>query len=389
MKRILFTGIVLVLLAGITLIIAKYNRNDPFVYICIAWVCASLAFTIFSKVKWFRLTTLYLMMIFAAFGIMEFKTKSKDSPIRNAGTYISKGFFQRNDKLGFAPRRDVSVTIQRYYQDSLLFDVRYQIDQNGWRNSTESADDSASTILFFGGSFTFGSGLDYQHTLPASIKTASNGNLEGLNYSFIGYGSHQMLAILEQNLESRSLGRRSPEIAVYSAIPHHIIRCTGNSAYDFVGPYYKLENNSEVRWQGPFHNFFTSSLLTLVSKSHLLKRLIFSNDKFTINHLETYFAIVAQSQRVFKERYNGDFYVVFWPIGEPFMTIDSIWFPKIIAGLTARGIKVIDVREIIPDLLENRRKYLFPYDGHPTAIANQKIARYLANLFAENLNSQK
>lgn len=384
MKKILSTGIVIIFLGGISLIIAKYNRNDPFIYICIIWAFACLAVTIFSKLKWLRLTTLYLLVILVAFGIMEFKTKSKDSPITDTGTLVSKGLYQRDDVLGFAPRKDISVTLQRFYKDSLLFNVRYNIDQNGWRHPAESANDSAETILFFGGSFTFGSGLDAHQTLPATIKTASDDSLNGLNFSFIGYGTHQMLAILEKKMEAHSLGNRSPKIAVYSAIPHHILRCNGKSAYDFVGPYYKLENNNEVKWQGPFHGFLSSSLFTLFSKSHLLKRLLFDNDHFTNNDLETFFAIVAQSQRIFKERYNGDFYVVFWPVGEPFMSIDPAWFPKIIAGLTSRGIKVIDVGEILPDLLVNRAKYLIPYDGHPTAIANQKIAEYLVKRFKQD-----
>ena len=86
----------------------------------------------------------------------------------------------------------------------------YTIGPNGLRVSPpyeEVAD--VPCALFFGGSFTFGTGVEDDEALPYVAGILSEGKYRVYNFGYRGYGPHQMLAALESGLrsEERRVGK--------------------------------------------------------------------------------------------------------------------------------------------------------------------------------------
>ena len=219
----LFLGLI-----GISLLIAKLNQNDPFVYVCLLWFFVCLFGTAKSKHGLLRLSSLCAGSAVLTFGVMEaylagWFPGQRHRRLHIAGAMQHGGFYQSLPILGYGPKKGIQVSASAYYGDLLLYDVIYTIDRNGLRvgpTSSESA--RVPSVLFLGGSFTFGSGVNDNETMPYVFEEKSQGRFKAFNFGFIGYGPHQMLAILENKLEMDIVRDNAPVFGVYQAIPDHV-----------------------------------------------------------------------------------------------------------------------------------------------------------------------
>ena len=103
--------------------------------------------------------------------------------------------------------KNSQVTSKKMIKDGQVFyDVTYTINKYGLRVSPHDLKENITNtynfknILFFGGSFTFGEGVNDDENLPWKIEKKSNYKLKSYNFGFHGYGSHQMLRTLELGL---------------------------------------------------------------------------------------------------------------------------------------------------------------------------------------------
>ncbi|HVO72588.1 MAG TPA: hypothetical protein VMT35_01080, partial [Ignavibacteriaceae bacterium] len=130
--------------------------------------------------------------------------------------------------LGYGSIRDGVFTAKIIYNKKIIYDAIYRI-KGGLRDTPNSNEESGNCALFFGCSFTFGSGLADTSTLPYLFNQCSNRNYKVYNYGFEGYGPHQMLAIIENRLANDIKNYKNKKVAVYSFIPEHIRRAAGYS----------------------------------------------------------------------------------------------------------------------------------------------------------------
>lgn len=93
--------------------------------------------------------------------------------------------------------------------------------------------------------------------------------------------------------------------------------------------------------------------------------------------MDLFVGIVKKSEKIFRERYDGKFYVLLW-------TDESVVSAEILAKLAAQNISVIGIAAILPDLKTDGKKYRIPIDGHPSSFAYEKIAEYLLTVLSEN-----
>jgi len=317
-----------------------------------------------------QLWALYMGTAILTFGLYEAYLTgwfSEQSP-ELGNLSISNLYFQTHKILGYAPKKGIQIRAQKSYRNELLYNVQYTIDKNGLRTGFNHRQEPKKTaVLFFGGSFTFGEGVNDNETMPYRFE--EKGIFKAFNFGFHGYGPHQMLAILENEMEKSIVSDTPPKYAVYQAIAGHVDRCAGRAWWDQSGPRYRLNEKSEAIYQGPFQNFLMSRFITVMTRSNLVRKWLSSSAKFTsIADIDLFIGIVNKSKSLFEKRYGGQFYVLLWPS-------DSQLYKAILSKLKTKQIKVIKIEDILSDIEKHRIR--FPYENHPNQLAHDKIATYL------------
>lgn len=376
-KEYVVPAFVIVSLTAMSVLIAKVTIYDTFVYLCFLWftVCVVIFYRSRSKR---RLFALYAAVAILAFGLTEaywagwFPNKDRKYL---KGTITQAGYYYKpHSILGYGPHSEVQATARKYHGNERLYDVTYTIGADGLRVGPNIADGTAPAILFFGDSFTFGEGVDDHETIPYRVEQISDGKFKTLNFGFHGYGPHQMLATLENELEKKIIGNHRPYYAIYQALALHVDRCAGRTFWDVSGPRYVLDDEGEAVYAGTFHDSYSKNLIKLISRSNILKRLFSTVWNKDPRDVDLFVSIVKKSASIYENRYNGKFYVLLWKL------TDNPFYPMILSKLLKNGITVIEVDDILPDFHSAKWKYLIklPVEQHPNELTYKIIAEYLA-----------
>lgn len=355
----------------------------PFLYASLLWIIFSIVIAITAKKEKLKLAAIYFASAMLAFGLAEayywgmFKHEGPASQDRTETVIISGGGTIAHDLLGYAPTKNSLQFVKEYNGNSLLYEVTQTIDQYGWRAIPESTDKTKEAALFFGGSFTFGQGIDDDETTAYQFQELSGGKYKAFNLGYGGYGPHQMLAILENNLEVEAVKNYQPMVAMYQAIPDHIYRIKGNSGWDYFGPKYELSENGKIEYQGSFNSYLKGTVIQMIRKSSALSGFLPARNERSNEDLELMIQIINKSAQTFEERYGSEFYVLLWEeaLGEQEL------YENILHKLKTLDIKVIEVKDILNNYDPESQLYFISGDNHPNAYAHKLVARYLVDLF--------
>lgn len=254
-----------------------------------------------------------------------------------------------------------------------IFDVTYSIDQYSRRvTPVDDRENRDKFLLFFGGSFTYGDGIHNNETIPFSVGQLAKDHMP-YNYGYEGLGPLDMLAKAE-NINFKQEVKESQGTVVYTFIDDHINRAIGSmSVMSFMsdGAYYKLNDNGKLSHEGTFKTGrpVVTSIYRLLDKSRILKAL---NIGIPPRHTKQHYMLTAKAIEQTKERIKkiypeSNFYVLLFPgekLGE-----------KLKGYLEERQIVYLDYINLYD--VEDPRYTLSPIDGHPTAFANQAVARQM------------
>ncbi|MFV2065525.1 MAG: hypothetical protein ACC645_00990 [Pirellulales bacterium] len=357
------------------------NTVVPFAWIGILWLGACL-YLMWSanrggrKAFWFNLGFFFALVAVAECWL-SLHNGQQHAGLKVTGSYTDGDYFVEHPLLGYAPPAGIQVTAREHDGERLIYTVTYRIGPDGLR-MVPRADDNEPTdgsVLFFGGSFTFGEGLPDEQTLPYLAVQGFQQSYVSYNLGFHGYGPHQMLAALEHGLVD-SVVKQAPRHVIYQAIPDHVARVAGLSNWDRHGPKYVLNDKGELVGRGHFDDG-SSPLLTKVV-DRLRKSRIFARCYDLANHVrprdvDLMVAIVDETQRLIDTRYpDCTFDVILWDDADNWLTT------RIRSGLVDRGIRVHSIRDILLDISHDRSPYrLSQHDSHPNGRANRRIAGYL------------
>ena len=206
-RKAIVTRLVLVLVATLASLAFLLFSEVPYVGICLVWFVICLDTMRVSRTNriralWFNASLLLFALAGAEAYLHIQATKKPETwrdEVRDEAGNVSAGTIPaaiRDDVLGYAPKRSKTLRWKRHFADELLFDVICTIDEDGLRLSPP-CDGATESLLFFGGSYTFGPGVNDDETFSY---------LTGLkyrdrcvhNFGYSGYGPHQMLAALER-----------------------------------------------------------------------------------------------------------------------------------------------------------------------------------------------
>ena len=308
-------------------------------------------------------------------------------PDSQAGRLVdteAQSFFQPDDWLGYKPIANGQVAASRKKGEKLLYDVVYSSDEYGRRvTPAEQSGPVSHTLLFFGGSFAFGEGVNDDETMPYYLSQAASG-VRVYNYGVGGYGPQQMLAKLQSGQLAAEIEEEGRPILVYLFIKQHIGRAIGSmwihNRRGELMPYYYLEPDGTLTRKGNFVSGrpVLSVLYGLAGKSQTLE---YFGVSFPLNvgdpDLKTAAKIFQESRDLFAEQFKSDqFYLLIYP---------SLGFDQFLPYLQAANIKYLDYS----GLPEAQHEDFWLGEGHPTAKAHRLMAEKLAQDLGLQENREK
>ena len=332
-----------------------------------------------SKITWYKIICFNAGAIFFALFLFEGYLWIRDNRLEkkrgiiSSGDYASQKYNAPNSILGYGIKSDGIFTAKKSNPNQEIYNVVYTF-KDGLRFTPNSNNESNTAILFFGCSLTFGEGVNDTSTLPYLFNKWSAQSNKIYNYGFHGYGPHRMLASIEHRVPNDLSTNQSKKIAIYSFLPTHISRAAGYSPWDQSGPKYDWVNGN-IQQVGMFNDFVSGRLTNKFLLSHIYKRWMMSRKSSHQEVLQT-IGIIKKSAALLKN--NGvDFYLFFWDNDLRILGDEQQFF---IDELKKSKIELFFLHDAIPDYNQQLSLYtLSPDDGHPNAVANEKIAQYLVN----------
>ena len=366
------------------LVIKKFSA--PYSPIAMLWFAACVVNAGLVKVPWARLLWLNAASAWVLFGLAEgyFYFQRVRVPVAQEGT-MRGSLMRSDDVLGYAPKAGAVVTDRRRRDGELMWDVVYTIDDHGLRVTPkpDNPQNPIRCILFFGDSFTFGTGVSDEESMPYRVGVKSAPMLKAFNLGVMGYGAHQMLAALERDVIQKMVDcdRQLVTQVIYQAIGHHIPRVAGLVRWDPHGPRYELDNSGAVIYRGRFDDGLLKLWRSIAIQA--LKSEIFRSFMGIPEHqigasnaddLTLYIAIVARARDLIRSRFPcATFHVLFWDGSAKESEV-------ILERLSALGINVHRMSAILPDYkgaADGLTYRIHPQDGHPNALAHELIATFV------------
>jgi len=344
--------------------------STPYGWIFLSWFLALMYFVLISKKRVIKFVCLNVGVVLLTVGLFEISLSKALLDIPEA---FSPQLFTHSDILGHALLKESTATASKEVEGELLYEVVHTIDGHGLRIPPPHEANSRDCILFFGGSFTFGAGVQDDEAMPYQVGVKSGGRYQIYNFGVNGYGPHQMLAALEHGLVDDIIDCE-PKYAIYQAIFHHIPRVAGFTHEH--GPRYVLceacPDDQQVRFAGDFSDYNFNTLFD----DWQIYRNIRKNWGNSRPEVDLFLGIVAKSRDIIQTRYpSSEFHVLIW---------DNEGSPDketVLRELKAQGIPLYYISAIIPDVDQHPAIYrlAFPYDWHPSARAHELIAEYVVS----------
>jgi hypothetical protein len=286
-------------------------------------------------------------------------------------------YYRYHPRLGSVLEPNNQARHRKLIDGVLTYDVSYVIDAYGRRQVNGRGQSTADEfILFFGGSNTFGGGLNQGETLPDLVQRLAPG-YQVYNYGMHGYGVAQMLDLIaSRNLAAEISERKG--LAVFYFIPGHMGRLVGASniagSWGHHFSYYKIGPSGRVVREGDFAR--GRQLLTLAyGLLHKSKVLKYCGVVFPLRYTEKDYIlaaeIVLESQRRLQDAFEAaELFVVLSPtIG----TEQAMVAEHLASAMRERNIPVIDLTDALD--LTDRRYRVSQHDYHQSAEANRLLAQ--------------
>lgn len=283
--------------------------------------------------------------------------------------------YEPRGALGYGPRANTSIQAKHWVNGEPDYSVTYNIGPHGWRTGPLHETDG-DCLLFMGGSFTFGEGINGEESLPAQVAEQLNGKYAVRNFAYSGYGPHQILAALEHGVVTHA-AQCMPHRIIYSALVPHIGRVIGLATWDETGPAYQLNADGEPESTGSFSQVggIRVKLVKQLTKSYLYNRLFPSRlpGPYTDEEIAMATAVIDRARKIAQNQFpEAQFHVLLWdprlhgnPRTEDYEALD--------AALQKRGIPVHKIDAgVLPGDLD--QYHVSKIDLHPNGAANSRIA---------------
>ena len=260
-----------------------------------------------------------------------------------------------------------------------IYRVDYTIDLNLLRE-THSAE-TGPTIVFFGDSFTFGSGLNDADTLPQLFADLLGRKQRVLNLGFPGYSPQQFLAELQTGRFDAVIGAQ-PRLFIFMTTAWHAERTACKAYVRGDAPRYALENG-QVALKGVCYEGLSLRVREWLENTASYRLFIEPYlQKVTHEDVELYIRILLAAVNLAKEKYGVATLIPYIPA---YSYLEGTGFSddEIVQRLRDGGAMVVDVSLAKEEAAG--AKLVIEGDGHPTPLANRLRAVMLKNYVEQQM----
>jgi len=302
----------------------------------------------------------------------------KDLKKRGTVKFNPKGFHKLDDVLGYRLEKNYRGKVKKIRGSEVIFDVTYTTDSIGMRISPPSKKiKNQPCILFFGGSYTFGAGVNDQETMPYRVGVRTGESFRVFNFGVGAYGPHQMLSAIERGLVKNAI-QCAPKHIFYQGIWDHVRRSAGRALWTHPGPQYAVGKQGEAIYSGMFDpdKLWPGQITKLLYKSFIYSKIFRYKRANSRNNFLLFHAIVRKARDLLKVHYpQALFHIIYWDKKDRFAG-DK----KLVDRFKRDQIPVHLISNILPGFHFNPAIYKIrlPYEEHPNAQAHDLIAQYIA-----------
>ena len=375
MNRLLKLLLILAPGIPISLLIIKLKFfSAPFVLLPALWFILFLIASITEKKQVVKVVLFNISAILLILGLFEFYfwrdtvdkltySQPDDSPYRIEGKKTDN---TKDEILGYGLVKNTSRTVTSYYNDEVIYKATYTIDEKGLRISPPPRKPDAPAILFFGGSFTYGEGVNDDETMPYVTGILTDREYAIYNFAIHGHGAQHMLAEIEHGIVDSALTHK-PRFAIYQAIDHHVERLKGLLPWLINGPHYSLNKDGEV---------VPSSISSPLEARLKGMKIGDKENEDRERDIQTFAGVLRKSKDLLAEKYPEiEFHVIFYE-GE-----HSDLNQDIIKALETNGIATHKLSTILKDdiAIANKHPFTIEHDGHPAPLMHKTVADYVVH----------
>ncbi len=290
-------------------------------------------------------------------------------------TRAMDGLSEDHPLLGYRPIAGMAMDARKDRPGEVAYACRYTIDTANRRVTPVSATAGRDRFaLFFGGSFTFGEGVEDNETLPAQFGRHATG-YRPYNYGYVGYGPQNLYMHLQRPELAEEI-TESSGVAVFTYIDDHMKRAVGamrtTTGWGRRLPYLQLEPDG-LRFHGTFEQGRPGlqRFYELLSWSPALRYLRVDTPRCDApKDYDLVTAIFRASHARLQVLFpDAELYVLMYP----HMQSAAALIPR----LEAAGVRVLDYTRAFDDPAVQSLP-LFLADGHPAPAAYRVLGARLA-----------
>ena len=264
---------------------------------------------------------------------------------RPATSLKAVGIWQSDERYGYS-----HIPSSTGIHKTADYDVTYSIGPHQER-VIPGQGDGDGTVLFLGGSYTFGQGVADDAAYPAVLDRRYWSRWRVVNRAVLAWGTTHAMLVLEDTFASVS----PPSAVIYGMIPHHITRngdrrswLQGLALYGFSSPHFTLVNGKPV-YRG------VVGVEDGVADGPAVRE----------EELALTEALLGAMHTMCEEK-NVPFLVILLPC----MSASAGWPPRLIRFIDEQKIPSLDLSEMHLDR--------FAGDEHPNARDHARIAEQIA-----------
>lgn len=356
--------------------------NYEFVYIFLLISIIFLLISVFVKREIIRKILMIIFSIFFVFSVFEYMLSFKMGRFMPIDDFCTFNKINSNKKFsleerGFVNHKNSKIIYfvgNNKYSDidfknkKIIYDIKYSVYNNGFIY-TKNNSLSQQTYIFLGCSFTFGEGLNDNETLPYKFSEIYNFEKNIINCGVKAKSINTTLSILNSEVFSPLMDKNSNiKYFFYSLIKDQIY---GNFRTYNPSDIKIYKDNKWIVNKQPY-----GLLKSIFARSRIFIKIFLPIiDEYNNNYYEDYMIkSLKEMSNIIEEKYNSKLTIIVWPddYGERFIN-----------ELKDTKLDLI----FLPGYFNSQEKgYKIKYDGHPTAKANEEIAKMLYNHINTSMN---
>lgn len=276
-------------------------------------------------------------------------------------------FYEHDPDLGYRHKPGVKVEVRKKHGGRTLYDVSYTTDRYS-RRITVPRNEADRALIFMGCSYTFGSGVNDDQTLPSQV-AALMPECQVVNYGQDGIGAQHICEILRAKA-IRDQGIAKKAAVIYTFLHVHIRRAIGvppiTRAFGKNFPWYRLEDGKLVH-KGRFSDRPGDWDWKLsYRREHGIKN--WYGEYIIEEDARLVCALLGEAKRLFESKFDSQgFYVLLFPQRQ------GAYTEHVAEGCRKQGFTILDYRDLLGEM-KNEDDFFIPNDGHPLPSTYRMIA---------------